>query len=78
MSKTLKPEKDFYQQPPEDLQMIMTDIGHMIGGALPKGYGFNLLIFDFGGGGSTYYISNGQRQDILKLMKEFITKQENK
>jgi len=62
----------------EPIEMIMNDIGHIIAKALPKEYGFNLLIFNFGKGGATFYISNAQRADMLEAMKEFISKQESK
>ncbi len=53
-------------------------IGHRIARALPKGVGFTLLVFDFGeaGTGNLAYLSNAQRSDMLKAMREFIAKQE--
>lgn len=78
MSDPLAPDPNFHETPPEDIQMTMKDIGRLIGSALPRGYGFNLLIFDFGEGGSMFYISNARRRDMLKLMKEFIEKEEAK
>ena len=39
------------------------------------GYGFALLIFKFGKEGELFYTSNTQRQDICKVMAEFIEKQ---
>lgn len=43
-------------------------------GRLPVGMGFALLMFDFGPGGNMFYISNAQREDVLKSMQEFIDK----
>ena len=58
------------------IEKDLRDIGQAIGKSLPEGYGFNLLIFNFGEGGATFYISNAQRDDMIKAMKEFIAKQE--
>ena len=43
-------------------------------GRLPIGMGFMLLMFDFGEGGNMFYISDAQRDDVLKAMQEFIDK----
>lgn len=43
-------------------------------GRLPKGMGFVLLMFDFGDKGNMFYISDAQRDDVLKSMQEFIDK----
>lgn len=59
-----------------EIQTILNDMGKSIASGLPKGWGFNLLIFSFGEGGSTFYISNAQRADMISTMKEFIEKQE--
>ena len=57
---------------------ILKEIGGQLGAKMPAGFGFNLLIFSFGEGGSMFYISNAQRQDMIESMKEFIEKQEAK
>jgi hypothetical protein len=43
-------------------------------GRLPIGMGFVLLMFDFGENGNMFYISDAQRDDVLKAMQEFIDK----
>lgn len=60
----------------------MRDIGQRIHSALDESelkgkMGFALLLFDFGVGGSMFYISDANREDMLKAMKEFIAKQED-
>lgn len=56
------------------------DIGRVIAGAVraaqPPGghWGFCLLMFDFGAGGSLAYMSNGKRLDIVKMLDEFRAK----
>ena len=47
-------------------------------GRLPMGMGFVLLMFDFGENGNMFYISDAQRDDVLKSMQEFIDKNKAK
>lgn len=49
-------------------------LADVISEALHAGTGFALLIFDFGEGGNLSYISNAQREDMLRAMREFIDK----
>lgn len=46
---------------------------------LPEGYGFCVLTFNFGESENSemMYVSNANRQDIIKAMKEWIEKTEN-
>lgn len=39
------------------------------------GYGFLLMMFSFGGNEMTY-VSSAQRSDMIKMLKEFLAKQE--
>lgn len=63
-------------QPLESLEKICRDVGRIIGSAVPKGTGFALLVFDFGEGGHMTYVSNSQRRDMVKALREMITKLE--
>lgn len=48
-------------------------LANMVGNALPDNMGFCLMVFPFGGkGGLLQYISNGNREDVLKALKEWI------
>lgn len=58
-----------------ELEKLSRDVGRIIAGALPKGVGFTLLIHDFGEKGNLAYLSNGNREDMLAVMREFIAKQ---
>lgn len=46
---------------------------------IPKNFGFALLCFEFGedNGRQLLYVSNADRKDIVKAMKEFIEKTED-
>ena len=59
---------------PDNIRRKLNEIGHGIGESLPPGYGFLLMMFNFGEGGNMFYISNGERHDMLKAMREFIQK----
>lgn len=41
-----------------------------IGRALPPGYGFALLVFSFGEGGYLTHVSNAERADFVKVLRE--------
>ena len=53
------------------LERILQETGHHLA-TLPKGYGFALFLFNFGPEGATFYISNAQREDMIRLLEEFI------
>lgn len=55
------------------------DLATMVEQNIPKEYGFCLLLFPFGEGADNrmQYISNGNREDIVKAMKEWIKKTED-
>lgn len=61
--------------PLAELEGHARDIGRTIGGALPKGVGFALLVFDFGEDGHMTWISNAQRDDMLRALQEFMQKE---
>lgn len=62
----------------EDIEFKMREIGEILNTILPDGWGFNLLIFNFGKNGSMFYISNAERESMIEAMKEFIKNQEGK
>lgn len=62
----------------EDIEIKLKEIGELIGTQLPPGWGFTLLLFDFNNPkGAMFYISNGQRDDVVAMMKEFIKMKED-
>lgn len=54
------------------LEERAADVGRVIAKLCPPGVGFTLLLFDFGEGGHLAYMSNGQRDDVVRAMREFI------
>jgi hypothetical protein len=69
------PPPDFQTTQDEAVRPIAKDIGRIIAAQLPDGWGFTLLLFTFGGGGTLSYISNADRGDMLLTMHEFIKRQ---
>lgn len=60
---------------PPAIKKTLREIGGVIGRVLPKNYGFVLLIAPFGDDpGEMSYISNGRREDMEKLLHEFLYK----
>ena len=60
-----------------EIEEKLKSIGHKLGRDMLSGWGFTLLIYSFGEGGSIFYISNANRADMLQAMKEFIKLQEH-
>lgn len=62
----------------EEVKKKLTDIANKIDDELPENYGFCLLTFGFNNvGKELMYVANANREDIVKVMKEWITKTEN-
>jgi hypothetical protein len=63
-----------FQVRDEQAEAMLKEIGQILRKACPEGYGFSLLIFNFGPDGSMFYTSNAQREDMIRAMQEFIQK----
>ena len=63
-------EEEFVKQ---HLQVIAQKVDR----ELPPNFGFAVLTFEFGKTGQMMYVSNAEREDIVKAMKEWIEKTEN-
>ena len=51
--------------------------GEIIASKLPEEVGFGLLLFHFGPGGFLSWISNGQRGDMVRAVKEWLARVEH-
>lgn len=47
-------------------------VGRLIGAELPPDVGFALLLFNFGRGGFLSWISNAERGDMIRAVKEWL------
>ena len=63
----------------EKTNAIMQDIAKEISKKLPEGMGFALLAYEFGEADNKkmLYVSNSNREDVLKAMLEFVNKNLN-
>lgn len=59
----------------EKIKATLNQIAGKVGGALDKGWGFLLMLFEYGEGGSMFYISSAERGDVMKMTQEWIDKQ---
>jgi hypothetical protein len=63
--------------PLADLEQTARDIGGVIAEAIRKSrghgkVGFALMLFDFGAGGNSTYVSNAERQDMILALEELL------
>jgi hypothetical protein len=56
----------------EEISNRLQAIAKAIKFALPEGHGFVLCTFEFGPESMLQYVSNGRREDVLQVMREFI------
>lgn len=63
-----------YEVRNEAAEKMLNEVGKILRDATPPGFGFSLLVFSFGEGGSMFYTSNAQREDMIRAMQEFIQK----
>jgi hypothetical protein len=56
----------------EQISKRLQTIAKAIKYALPPGHGFILCTFEFGPESMLQYVSNGRREDIAQVMREFI------
>jgi hypothetical protein len=69
------PDMNYTVPDPHDMQTTLRDLGDYIGRGLPGGWGFTLLLFEYGENGSLFYISSADRADVIATMREFIKRQ---
>lgn len=61
----------------EVVKSKMQTIAKKVQEELPNDFGFVVLTFKFNELGQMIYVSNANREDVIKSMKEFIKKTEN-
>jgi len=57
------------------IQALLRETGDSLHKMIPKGWGFCLMIFGFGDCDEMFYISDARREDMIKVLLEFIDKQ---
>ena len=68
------PEEMQYEIDNATIEALLKEMGQSLKAKMPEGWGFNLLIFSYGEGGSMFYLSSAQRKDMINAMQEFIAK----
>jgi hypothetical protein len=66
----------------DEIESALRELAGDIKPKIPKGFGFTLMIFSYektglpgeGEAGSMFYISTGNRQDMIQAMREFIAR----
>lgn len=66
------PDSNYTTSDAPAIRPLLQKLGGWLGASVPDGWGFNLLLFQFGEGGNLFYISSAERQDVIALMREYI------
>lgn len=71
---------DYFEVKDEAITARMRDIGARIHAAIDESeqkgkMGFALFLFEFGEKGAMFYISDAQRDDMTRVLEEFIERQ---
>lgn len=60
------------------VEVQVGEVARIIAKAMPPGHGFALFSFEFGAGGTLAYASNGTREDVVAMLKEWLAQVEAK
>lgn len=58
------------------LEKQCRELAELLGSKVPAGVGFLLFLADFGEAGNTAYVSSVQREGAIKLVQEWLDKQD--
>jgi hypothetical protein len=67
-----------YEVRDPQIESILHRFGQLIADNVPDGLGFGLFLFTFDEHGAIFWISNGNRTDILNMLQEFIDREKKK
>lgn len=56
------------------LERRTVEIARKVKADLPPGTGFTLFLFNFGEGGNLAYVSTGEREDVVKAIREWLAR----
>lgn len=65
---------DNYEIRNAEIEKLLKDIGRILKGTMPPGYGFTLFIFGYHEDRSLFYLSSAEREDMVAAIKEFLQK----
>jgi len=62
----------------DEIEALLRRLANTLKGSMPEGWGFTLMLFNYGEGTKAsdgmFYISTAQRDDMIKVMREFIAR----
>jgi len=64
-----------YEIENDAIKSVLNGIAKRIGASLDPGWGFLLMLFEYGEKGSMFYISSAERGDCMRMAQEWIDKQ---
>lgn len=70
-----RPPGDWRVPVPDNVTETANKLARVIKGSMPEGWGFALLLFTYGEGGQMVWLSSADREDMLKVLQEFIRAQ---
>lgn len=56
------------------LEKQTREIANVVKERLPAGVGFALFLFDYGAEGNTAYVSTAKRDDMIRLIEEWLAR----
>ena len=56
------------------IEELLRQLGAGLKVATPEGYGFMLMVMEYGEGKNCFYISSVQREDAIKMLEEMLEK----
>lgn len=59
-----------------ELREKMNEVARLLDASLPEGVCFAFFAFDTWPGGFTNYISNAEREDVVRTLREFVEREE--
>jgi hypothetical protein len=59
-----------------DLERRVLALGKRLGSEMPPNVGFAVFLYNFGARGALAYCANGDRDDMVELIKEFLARLE--
>lgn len=66
---------DHYEIRHPEIELLIRRLGQHVHAALPEGWGFTLLLFEYGQHGQLFYISSAQRADVCGVMRQWLQKE---
>lgn len=62
----------------EEIEFKLKELGDLIGGQMPEGFGYTLLFNSFGKNTELFYTTNLEMEDLLKVLETFVRLQRAK